>query len=171
VARGAVTWSDTLFKLYGLDPEDFGGDYLSSLRHIHPEDLEGLTAGLEACAATGQPLSSRHRVFRANDGEMRWFDAFASRYQDDSVVRIAGAVIDVTEQVLAETRLKHAALHDPLTGLPNRRLVVDRLGRALDRPEREGEVAGLFCDLDGFKRVKSPASVATPAKATTSPNP
>ena len=153
MASGAVTWSDTLFELYGLERADFGGDFAAALSHIHPDDLDELRAGLEACSATGAPLSSRHRVYRASDGEMRWFDAFASRHQDGAVVRVAGAVVDVTEQVLAEARLKHAALHDPLTGLPNRRLVLDRLGRALDRPEREGEVAVLFCDLDGFKRV------------------
>jgi diguanylate cyclase (GGDEF)-like protein/PAS domain S-box-containing protein len=153
VETGAVTWSDTLFELYGLDPEHFGGDYSSALAHVHPDDVEELHAALEACASTGVPLSSRHRAYRANDGEMRWFDARATRHQDGPVSRLAGVVVDVTEQVLAEARLKHAALHDQLTGLPNRRLVADRLGRALDRGEREGQVVVVFCDLDSFKWV------------------
>jgi len=151
VETGAVTWSDTLFELYGLDPQDFGGDYTSALAHIHPDDVDEVHAALEACATTGVPLSSRHRVYRANDGEMRWFEARATRHQDGAVHRLAGVVVDVTEQVFAEARLKHAALHDPLTGLPNRRLVADRLGRALDRGEREGQVVVVSCDLDNFK--------------------
>jgi diguanylate cyclase (GGDEF)-like protein/PAS domain S-box-containing protein len=57
------------------------------------------------------------------------------------------------QATVAEERFAHTALHDDLTGLPNRRLVNDRLSRALNRSERQGGVVVLFCDLDGFKRV------------------
>src|SRR5207302_11060384 len=54
----------------------------------------------------------------------------------------------------AETELAHQALHDPLTGLPNRALFLDRLGVALDRSRRSGsEIAVLFLDVDNFKKV------------------
>ena len=61
---------------------------------------------------------------------------------------------DVTDVVDAEERLTHAARHDTLTGLPNRALLVEALDAALltTAPEA-GEIAVLFCDLDGFKRV------------------
>jgi GGDEF domain-containing protein len=56
--------------------------------------------------------------------------------------------------VQAEDRLTYAALHDDLTGLPNRALLVERLDAALTRSGRDGrEVGVLFCDLDGFKNV------------------
>jgi diguanylate cyclase (GGDEF)-like protein len=68
-----------------------------------------------------------------------------------------GAVVvmsDVTAQRELEDRLRTAALHDPLTGLPNRSLLVDRLDLALSAAGRdESPLAVLYCDLDGFKAV------------------
>ncbi|MDQ3316376.1 MAG: EAL domain-containing protein, partial [Actinomycetota bacterium] len=68
-----------------------------------------------------------------------------------------GAVVaheDITERKLAEEATAHLALHDPLTDLPNRRLLRDRLGHALSHAERDGSaVAVLYLDLEGFKVV------------------
>ena len=68
-------------------------------------------------------------------------------------VRIS-VIRDITERKVLEERLERQALHDPLTGLPNRRLFLDRLGQALGRTGRRGDrVAVLFMDLDDFKGV------------------
>jgi diguanylate cyclase (GGDEF)-like protein len=70
---------------------------------------------------------------------------------------VLGAVVamaDITAQRALEEQLRTAALHDVLTGLPNRSLLVDRLAHALAAAGRSGEqVAVLYCDLDGFKAV------------------
>jgi diguanylate cyclase (GGDEF)-like protein/PAS domain S-box-containing protein len=61
---------------------------------------------------------------------------------------------DVTEQALAEERIWHSAHHDPLTGLPNRRLFLDRLEQGVEHAKRSNlPLAVLFMDLDGFKKV------------------
>lgn len=61
---------------------------------------------------------------------------------------------DITEQALAEEKIRHNAHHDLLTGLPNRRLFLDRLEQAIKRAKRSGQpVSVLFMDLDGFKDV------------------
>src|SRR5829696_1163170 len=69
--------------------------------------------------------------------------------------RLVLAIIrDVTERKAMEERLNHEALHDSLTDLPNRRLLMDRLGQALSRTRRQhNRVAVLFMDLDSFKVV------------------
>ncbi len=70
---------------------------------------------------------------------------------------VAGGVItirDITEQRALEARLREAALHDPLTDLPNRALVLDRLGQALRAQRRDHRPAVVvYCDLDGFKQI------------------
>jgi diguanylate cyclase (GGDEF)-like protein len=60
---------------------------------------------------------------------------------------------DVTERKRTEARLAHQAMHDPLTGLPNRTLFTDRMQLAKARLERGGSLALLFCDLDDFKEI------------------
>ncbi|MGY1741218.1 MULTISPECIES: diguanylate cyclase domain-containing protein [unclassified Blastococcus] len=78
---------------------------------------------------------------------------------------LLGAVVamdDVTERRALEEELRMAALHDPLTGLPNRTLLVDRLAALVVAAGRSGEpFAVLYCDLDGFKPVNDVAGHAT----------
>jgi diguanylate cyclase (GGDEF)-like protein len=70
---------------------------------------------------------------------------------------VSGVVVnysDISEQVLLEEELRHRALHDSLTGLPNRELFLDRIDHAVRRLRRSGGLVGmLFVDLDGFKSV------------------
>jgi diguanylate cyclase (GGDEF)-like protein len=69
-------------------------------------------------------------------------------------MRLRRAVKFAIESKRSETQLAHEALHDPLTGLPNRALFLDRLGVALDRSRRSaGTITVLFLDVDNFKEV------------------
>jgi diguanylate cyclase (GGDEF)-like protein/PAS domain S-box-containing protein len=125
---------------------------------VHPEDRERLQAVNEATLELpdGQATQLRFRCCTAA-GDYRWFTRrltpFA-RGDDGEIVQMLAIARDITDAVHAEDRLARAALHDPLTGLPNRVLLADRLTSALYRAERsDTEVAVLFCDLDGFKHV------------------
>ena len=86
-------------------------------------------------------------------GEELWFNLRISALDVDGL----GALVthnDITSRKRAEMQLAHQALHDPLTGLPNRTLFLDRLSLALARMERSpATVAVLFIDLDKFKVV------------------
>jgi diguanylate cyclase (GGDEF)-like protein/PAS domain S-box-containing protein len=67
---------------------------------------------------------------------------------------IVSVVHDTTERVIAEERIRHMALHDSLTGLPNRGLLQERMQQALASADRHGDVVGVvYADLDDFKPV------------------
>ena len=92
------------------------------------------------------------------DGDPRWLQTFVYPVKDDegNVREVTLIIEDVTERKALEDRLAHQAYHDPLTGLPNRALLLDRLKHLLKRIERwgdAGKVAVLFTDLDNFKYV------------------
>jgi diguanylate cyclase (GGDEF)-like protein/PAS domain S-box-containing protein len=87
-------------------------------------------------------------------GEGRWAEVAIARVEDDGPPRASVQVLDITERKELEADLTHLALHDALTGLPNRALLLDRLAVSLADDEREGtHTAVLFLDLDDFKLV------------------
>ena len=95
-------------------------------------------------------------VNRAKDGELIPMLATISALRDGQgdIARFVTLLTDIREQKGQQRRLEALALYDPLTGLPNRALLIDRLERALERSQRDGTgLAVGFLDLDGFKQV------------------
>jgi diguanylate cyclase (GGDEF)-like protein/PAS domain S-box-containing protein len=122
---------------------------------VHPDDLESATRKWAHSVATGEPLDDEFRL-RAADGSYRWFRARATARRDETgaIVRWYGAEEDIHDRKLAEEHLRWAAYHDPLTGLPNRRLFQERLRQALDRAAASHQRVGLLIiDLDDFKQI------------------
>jgi diguanylate cyclase (GGDEF)-like protein/PAS domain S-box-containing protein len=116
------------------------------------ERVMGERARLEE---TSERLQTEYRVI-ARDGHVLWLREEAVLVYDASwsAPRVHGVLIDITEQKQAEEALHHQALHDTLTGLPNRVLLLDRLEQALRTARRTGEQVGLLLmDLDRFKEV------------------
>jgi diguanylate cyclase (GGDEF)-like protein/PAS domain S-box-containing protein len=123
---------------------------------IHAEDAERVASRLNAhLRGISEHFDCEYRI-RHENGSQRWMRArgLAVRDVHGNVERIAGSQSDVTARKLVEERLLHDALHDALTGLPNRVLFADRLDRCLARRSRSGvRPAVLFIDLDRFKNV------------------
>jgi diguanylate cyclase (GGDEF)-like protein/PAS domain S-box-containing protein len=131
---------------------------------VHKDDVLRLRSAIGAHLAGQTPhLQSEHRMRHA-DGTWRWVmtRGLAIRGPDGHPTRIAGSLSDVTERRVAQQRLQHDALHDTLTGLPNRTLFIDRVNQVLQRSQRDPALgcAVLFLDIDRFKLVNDSLSHA-----------
>jgi diguanylate cyclase (GGDEF)-like protein/PAS domain S-box-containing protein len=144
--------------MIGYTESDIGDAPGEWLGRVHPDDRAGLTQALEGhLSGATQHFESEHRI-QHRDGTYRWMLArgIAVRDHTGRATRVVGSQTDVTDRRQAEQRLQHDALHDALTGLPNRVLFLDRLEQAIRRAQRRNPpacAAVLFLDLDRFKLV------------------
>jgi diguanylate cyclase (GGDEF)-like protein/PAS domain S-box-containing protein len=153
-ADGTVRYiSPALERMTGHKPEEQIGT--KAFASVHPDDREralGMFAEVLKKRGLHPPVEFRvpHK-----DGSWRYLEHVVNNLLDDPAVR--GVVVnswDVTERKALEEQLRHQALHDPLSGLPNRALFMDRLEHALARANRQGsKVAVIFTDLDNFKVI------------------
>jgi len=123
---------------------------------VHPEDAERLRMACERGADNGEGFAIDHRVV-LHDGSVRHLHQqveVIEREGTGRALRLAGAVHDITRRKDAEEQIRRLAYYDPLTGLPNRLLFSEQLGKAISQAARHGRhVAIMFIDLDNFKRV------------------
>ena len=154
VGTNQVSWSDELYRIFGLTPQVFPGTFEGYMAVVHPDDRSLVEATVERSLRTLEPFDFAHRAVTP-DGAIRWLQCRGRvRSVDGRPVQMTGACQDVTAQRDAAEALSKLALHDPLTALPNRSLFMDRLGQALRRLDRRDRVlAVLFVDLDRFKTI------------------
>ncbi len=123
---------------------------------VHAEDAERLLQASQRAVSNGEGFAIDHRI-ELDDGGVRHVHQqveVIERAGDGSALRLAGAVHDITRRKDAEEQIRRLAYYDPLTGLPNRLLFVEQLGKAIAQATRhERRVAIMFVDLDNFKRV------------------
>jgi diguanylate cyclase (GGDEF)-like protein/PAS domain S-box-containing protein len=125
---------------------------------VHPEDIGPLREAIKEHLAGKTDYLHHECRIRHEDGTYRRFlcRGLVARGSDHRAVRIAGSLTDTTEAAVAQERLRSVELVDPLTGLRNRSVFVERVGRRLDdmRQRRtRGWFAVLYLDLDRFKVV------------------
>jgi diguanylate cyclase (GGDEF)-like protein/PAS domain S-box-containing protein len=138
-------------RLFGHDPAVVVGTLLSTL--VRPNDVGRLHAAFERAVA--MPGASFLLEFSMAHRDGTWRDTETVITSLVDVPDVRGLVLntrDVTDRKQLQERLAHQAYHDGLTGLANRSLFQQQLSAALGDAAK-GEVAVLFCDLDGFKAV------------------
>jgi diguanylate cyclase (GGDEF)-like protein/PAS domain S-box-containing protein len=159
VADDRVFYSPRWKAMLGYDEAEVGELRGEWLGRVHADERAALTQALEAqiASAASEHFEFEHRI-QHRDGTYRWMlaRAVAVRDGDGRATRIVGSLTDVTDRREAERRLQHDALHDALTGLPNRVLFVDRLDQSIRRARRhhpESCAAVLFLDLYRFTEI------------------
>lgn len=141
-------------RIFGRSQEELVGALISDL--THPDDRASSAAMLEEVTSGKADTAEAEKRYLRPDGTGVWVSIKVSsvRGPDGKPLYLIGQAEDISERRKLRDQLAHDALHDPLTGLPNRILFVDRLELALRRVQRSNKlVAVMFLDLDHFKLV------------------
>lgn len=157
VDRDRISTGNEVEDLLGLKHGLLEGPARDWLDVLHPQDRDTFRSTLDAVIDQRRGRISQAFRLRADDGHFRWFRLRARPIvgSDGEVIRCVGTLLDITDQKVTEERLLHDAVHDNLTGLPNRELFMDRLQAAIarSRAEKLGRPSVLIVDLDRFKQV------------------
>ncbi|MCM5681295.1 EAL domain-containing protein [Schlegelella sp. S2-27] len=140
-SAGVVTSANTAaHRMFGLDEVQMIGRPIGDF--------------IQGSFSVALGATARETLGRRGDGSEFPVDVAFNEMWLDEEHQFVGIVRDVSERRRAEERIRHMAHHDALTGLPNRVLIEDRLGAAMERARRTGEsMALLFIDLDRFKNI------------------
>jgi diguanylate cyclase (GGDEF)-like protein len=165
IARlGVWEWdsnSDRIFpssqccKLLEVEAEANGVEPTRVWRAVHPEDRSRVDAFFERMLAGQVSGHLDCRILKSTGGiRIVHIDAELERDRSGKISKLHGITQDITERCEAESKIRHLANYDSLTGLPNRRYFREQLSEAIGRSRLDGShVAVLFLDLDNFKRI------------------
>lgn len=157
VQTGEEFYSDRLLHMFGFKRGELAHSVAALDERTHPDDLAQMAVDREAHFSGRSPTYvNEHRV-RCKDGSWKWVlsrGMVVSRDAQGQPLRMIGTHTDITQRKHAEELIWHQAHIDALTGLPNRRMLRQRLNEALAHARQtESALAVVFMDLDNFKQV------------------
>ncbi|MGE0025383.1 MAG: diguanylate cyclase, partial [Hyphomicrobium sp.] len=157
--RDEVKVSNAVEVLLGLSPGDLSTRTDDFLRHLHPSDRERFRLALFTVQERRDGKVCCDFRLRQADNNYRWFELEAAGVPgaDPRSFKCIGLIRDVTDAKRAQERLLHDAVHDSLTGLPNRELLLDRLQVSMARAKSEPQIRPtvLIIDIDKFTSLNS----------------
>jgi diguanylate cyclase (GGDEF)-like protein/PAS domain S-box-containing protein len=148
--------SPKIEELLGWSAEEWLADPKLWERSLHPADRDRMLLAEGATFEPGYNGSQFEYRLVARDGHTVWVlddEEVIARDEDGRPRAVQGILLDLGDRKRLEEQLRHQALHDPLTGLPNRVLFTDRVTHALTRRDAGLDTAVLFLDIDDFKTV------------------
>lgn len=166
-----LLWDKSMFSIYDIDPErcTFRGCnssecspvncavplYIEWQKTVYAEDLPKIELALQSAIEQNTTFDTKFRIHRANN-TTAIIQAIGQVYRDEQgkPSRLVGINQDITEREEAENIIRNLAFYDPLTHLPNRRLLAERLKQAISSHQRDNkQFAVMMMDLDKFKAV------------------
>lgn len=164
VARDRMVTSPDISAKLGLSPGTMHGAARNWLPRLHPDDRDRFRATLDVLLEHRKGRLSHEFRIRAEDGHYHWLKIRARPVlgSNGEVIRCVGTIIDVTEQRNSIDRLLVDAMHDNLTGLPNREVFLDRLQAILSIAGTTEAVRPtvLAIDIDRYKAVNELLGIA-----------
>ncbi|HET9768722.1 MAG TPA: PAS domain S-box protein, partial [Thermoanaerobaculia bacterium] len=155
--RNEIYYSSRWASMLGFEEGELGNDPQEWFSRVHPGDRGRLRHEIGEHVEGRSPHFQCEYRLRHRNGAFRWMlsRGLAVRDEGGRAYRMAGSQTDISDRKQAESQLLHDALHDALTGLPNRALFINRLEMALQRGRRSPRTrfAVLFLDLDRFKVI------------------
>jgi diguanylate cyclase (GGDEF)-like protein/PAS domain S-box-containing protein len=146
--------NQAMAEMLGFTREELEGRTVGQI--THPDDRAADQAAMARFQNNEATTFTAEKRYRHADGHWIWVLLQVSMVAGDDGPQkyVVSQMLDITERRATDERLTFLALHDPLTGLANRRLLLDRLSLALARAARSGQrVAVLYLDLDRFKGI------------------
>ena len=162
IDSGEVYYSPRWKAMLGYEDAEIGDTIDEWFRRVLPDDLDGLQTAINLHLAGERPHLQHEFRIRDKAGQEMWMLVRGlavrnekARIEKGGAVRMAGSMTDITARKRAEQQILFDAVHDAMTGLPNRTLLLDRIGQALDRNRRAGArpFAAIIIDLDRFKAI------------------
>ena len=152
-----ILYSDRWKDMLGFNDDEISDTADEWLSRVHPEDHDRVRASIDAyLEGTTSNFEIEYRIRHFSDNYL-WMMAkgLAIRTSDGRATRFAGSQTDVSERKSNEEQMIHDALHDTLTSIPNRTLLLDRIRQSLVRRKRypKTSFAIIFIDLDRFRLV------------------
>ncbi|HBT55684.1 MAG TPA: diguanylate cyclase, partial [Pseudomonas sp.] len=155
IGTDRLYWSEAIYGMFGYQPGEVTPSYSLFCDSVHPEDRERVKAGEQRCIDTGENHDEEYRVIWP-DGSVHWVRETGNVVKNEhgQPVKMMGVVRDITEEKRSVRELEQRAHQDPLTGLPNRLMLEQRLFEALTRARaRQTRLALVFIDLNQFKAI------------------
>ncbi|MCA9521088.1 MAG: sensor domain-containing diguanylate cyclase, partial [Myxococcales bacterium] len=157
VATRRFYFSSRWCEMLGYEPDAIIPTIESWIDLVHPDDRDPVQRALaQVTSESSERFDAEYRM-RRRTGDHIWIHGRGIARRDESgrLQRVVGAHTDITRRKETERELFFAAFHDALTGLPNRALLVERIGQSLALQQRapERRFAVLFLDIDRFKSI------------------
>ncbi len=157
IPSNKVTLNERWYEMLGYAFEEIPPSLHTYESLLHPDECTSVLASVQShLRGETAHLDIEFRM-RHKHGQWVWIDSHGRVIERDKKglpVRVIGTHMDITHRKSTEEEIKHLAFYDVLTGLPNRRLLLDRLAHAMASSVRTGgHGALLFIDLDNFKTI------------------